>query len=213
MEENNIQTQETNTPPVEVSTSAQPNQVALDTRAPRFERGGRGGGRGGRSDNRRGPRRDRGVKPEFDQKIVSLRRVTRVVSGGRRFSFSVALVAGNRQGKVGVGFGKATDTPLAIDKALRDAKKNMIVINKTTDNSIPHSVEAKYAASVVEIRPAPGKGIVAGSSVRTVLELAGLTNVGAKLHSRSKNSANNALVAVKALKKLEHTKIKEFSKK
>jgi small subunit ribosomal protein S5 len=153
------------------------------------------------------------VKPEFDQKIVSLRRVTRVVSGGRRFSFSVALVAGDRKGRVGVGFGKATDTPLAIDKALRDAKKNMVLINKTADHSIPHAVEAKYAASVVEIRPAPGKGIVAGSSVRTVLELAGLTNVGAKLHSRSKNSANNALVAVKALRKLEHTKIRQSAKK
>jgi small subunit ribosomal protein S5 len=148
------------------------------------------------------------VKPEFDNKIVSLRRVTRVVSGGRRFSFSVALVAGDRKGKVGVGFGKATDTPLAIDKALRDAKKNMITVNKTVDNSIPHEIDAKYAASVVKIRPAPGRGILAGSSVRTVLELAGLTNVGAKLLSRSKNSANNALVAVKALKKLEHTKIR-----
>ena len=206
MEETKVTTEQTNTQPVEAQAPAQPQ--AADSRAPRFDRGGRGPRGGGRSDRGRGPRRDRGVKPEFDQKIVSLRRVTRVVSGGRRFSFSVALVAGDRKGKVGVGFGKATDTPLAIEKALRDAKKNMIMVNKTHDNSIPHSVEAKYAASVVEIRPAPGKGIVAGSSVRTVLDLAGLTNVGAKLHSRSKNSANNALVAVKALKKLEHTKIR-----
>lgn len=185
-----------------------PVEAAPVERVPRT--GGDRGGRGGdRRPNRRGPRRDRGVKPEFDQKIVSLRRVTRVVSGGRRFSFSVAIVAGDRKGKVGVGFGKATDTPLAIDKAARDAKKNMITINMTKENSIPHEIDAKYAASVVEMRPAPGRGILAGSSVRTVLELAGLNNIGAKLLSRSKNSANNALAAVKALKKLEHTKIRE----
>ncbi len=164
---------------------------------------------GDRRPNRRPARRDRAPKSEFDQKIVSIRRVTRVVSGGRRFSFSIAIVAGNRKGQVGVGFGKATDTPLAIDKAFRDARKNMITINKTADNSIPHDVEAKFAGSVVKIMPAPGRGILAGSSVRTVLELAGLTHVGAKLLSRSKNSANNALVAIKALDKLKYTKIRE----
>ena len=170
----------------------------------------RGGYDRGRRQNRRSPRRDARVKPEFDQKIVSLRRVTRVMGGGRRFSFSVALVAGNRKGMVGVGMGKATDTPLAIEKAFRDARKNMITVNATKDMSIPHDVEAKYAASVVKIMPAPGKGILAGSSVRTVLELAGLKNVGAKLLSRSKNSANNAYVAIKALKKLEGTKIRDI---
>jgi len=108
---------------------------------------------------------------------------------------------------VGVGQGKAGDTPLAIEKAFRDAKKNMITVNMTKDMSIPHDVDAKYASSVVKIMPAPGKGLLAGSSVRTVLEYAGLKNVGAKLLSRSKNSANNAYVAIKALKKLEGTKI------
>lgn len=181
--------------------------------APLAERknfGDRGAQRGGdRRPNRRGPRREARVKPEFDQKIVSLRRVTRVMGGGRRFSFSVALVAGNRKGMVGVGQGKATDTPLAIEKAFRDAKKNMITVNTTKNMSIPHDVEAKYAASVVKIMPAPGKGILAGSSVRTVIEMAGLKDVGAKLLSRSKNSANNAYVAIKALQKLENTKIKD----
>ncbi len=153
-------------------------------------------------------RRER-VKPEFDQKIISMRRVTRVVAGGRRFSFSVALVAGDRKGRVGVGVGKATDTPLAIDKAMRDAKKNMITVNATKDMSVPHETEAKYAASVVKIRPLPGRGVLAGSSVRTVLELAGLRGIGAKLLSRSKNSANNACAAVKALEKLAGTKIRK----
>ncbi|MBX4206210.1 30S ribosomal protein S5 [Candidatus Parcubacteria bacterium] len=190
----------------EQKAAAAPQAEVKKEFTPRTDRGPRGGGR---RPDRRPARRDRGVKPEFDQKIVSLRRVTRVVSGGRRFSFSVALVAGNRKGQVGVGFGKATDTPIAIEKAFRDARKNLITVNMTKDNSIPHEIDAKYAASVVEMRPAPGRGILAGSSVRTVLELAGLNNVGAKLLSRSKNSANNALVAVKALKKLETTKIRE----
>ncbi len=176
------------------------------------ERVDRGGNRGDRRPNRRPQRREARVKPEFDQKIVSLRRVTRVMAGGRRFSFSVALVAGNRKGMVGVGQGKATDTPLAIEKAFRDARKNMITVNTTKEMSIPHEVEAKYAASIVKIMPAPGKGILAGSSVRTVIELAGLKDVGAKLLSRSKNSANNAYVAVKALQKLEGTKIKDRNK-
>ena len=168
--------------------------------------------RGQRKQGRRGPRRDARVKPEFDQKIVSLRRVTRVMAGGRRFNFSVALVAGNRKGQVGVGQGKAGDTPLAIEKAFRDAKKNMITVNTTKNMSIPHEVEAKYAASWVKIRPAHGKGILAGSSVRTVLELAGLKEVGAKLLSRSKNSANNAYAAIKALRELESTKIRAQDK-
>jgi small subunit ribosomal protein S5 len=109
---------------------------------------------------------------------------------------------------VGVGLGKATDTPLAIEKAFRDARKNMITVNTTPNMSIPHEVEAKFASSVVKIKPAPGKGLLAGSSVRTVLELAGLKEISAKLLSRSKNSMNNALAAVSALDTLKNTKIK-----
>lgn len=181
-----------------------------ETPKPRVERQSRG--RGGEGRGRRPQRRDARVKPEFDQKIISLRRVTRVMGGGRRFSFSVGIVAGNRKGQVGVGQGKAADTPLAIDKAFRDARKNMITINTTKDMSIPHDTEAKYASSWVKIRPIKGKGIVAGSSVRTVLELAGLKEVGAKLLSRSKNHTNNAYAAIKALKALENTKLKSRHK-
>ncbi len=183
-----------------------PVEPAPTVSAPRIRenRGDRGKRQG-----RRPSRRDTRAKPEFDQKIVSLRRVTRVMAGGRRFSFSIALVAGNRKGMVGVGQGKASDTPIAIEKAFRDARKNMITVNVTKEMSIPHEVEAKFGASRVKIMPARGKGILAGSSVRTVLELAGLREVGAKLLSRSKNSANNAYVTIKALKKLETTKIKD----
>ncbi|MGB3921828.1 MAG: 30S ribosomal protein S5 [Minisyncoccia bacterium] len=163
----------------------------------------------GRRPSRAPRRRDSArTKPEFDQKIISMRRVARVMAGGRRFNFSVSVVAGNRKGMVGVGQGKAADTPLAIDKAFRDARKNMITVNTTKGMSIPHDAEAKYAASRVKIMPAKGKGILAGSSVRTVLELAGLREVGAKLFSRSKNTTNNARAAIKALKMLEATKIR-----
>ncbi len=150
---------------------------------------------------RRAPRREE--RREFDQKIISIRRVTRVVAGGRRFSFSVSIVIGNGKGKVGVGVGKASDTALAIEKAARAAKKNMIKVNVTENKSIPHDVSAKYCASRVSILPAPGKGIVAGSSVRNVLELAGIKGVTAKIFSRSKNKLNNAQAAIKALSMLQ----------
>ena len=199
-------------PEIEIPTTDAPvaSSTQTDTRGGRGERGG-DRGRGGKGGNNRrgGPRRDgQRAKPEFDQKIVSLRRVTRVTSGGRRFAFSVCVVAGNRKGMVGVGQGKAGDTPLAIEKAFRDARKNMITVNLTKNMSIPHEVSAKYSASVVKIMPAPGKGILAGSSIRTVLELAGIREVSSKLLSRSKNSVNNAQVAIKALEQLKHTKIK-----
>ncbi len=165
-------------------------------------------GKGGRDfqKNKKGPRRETRVKPEFDHKIVSIRRVARVVAGGRRFSFSVSLVAGNRKGQVGVGIGKAGDTPLAIEKAMRDAKRNMIKVSLTKSMSIPHEVDAKYSSARVLIKPAPGKGVIAGSSVRHVLELAGVKEVSAKMFSRTKNQLNNARVAIKALGTLSKVK-------
>ncbi|HEY4505608.1 MAG TPA: 30S ribosomal protein S5 [Candidatus Paceibacterota bacterium] len=148
------------------------------------------------------PRREARTRPEFDQKIISMRRVTRVVTGGRRFAFSVGVVIGDRKGRVGVGLGKATDTPVAIDKAVRDARKHMIKVNMTKTGSIPHEVDAKFSSSRVHIMRAPGKGILAGSSVRTVLEYAGLKEVSSKIWSRSKNKINNAKAAIEALKQL-----------
>lgn len=184
---------------------------AADQSGDRPQRGGRRGGPGGdrRNDRRnprrqrRGGRRDERTRPEFDQKIVSIRRVTRVMAGGRRFSFSVSMVIGDKKGKVGVGVGKAGDTQLAIEKAVRSAKKNMITVPMNKDHHIPHDVHTKYASSEVMIMPAPGRGLVAGSSVRTVLELAGVKDVTAKLFSRSKNKLNNARATVEALKQLK----------
>ncbi len=164
----------------------------------------RGGGReGGARRERRGGNRQERTRPEFDQKIVNIRRVTRVVAGGRRFNFSVAIVIGDRKGSAGVGIGKAGDTSLAIDKAVRDAKKHMFKVPLTKHGSIAHDVYSKYSSSIVSLMPARGRGLVAGSSVRTVLELAGVTDVTAKLLSRSKNKLNNARATVQALQGLK----------
>lgn len=162
----------------------------------------RTGERGRRNPQKRRMSQSRRVVSEFSQKVIDVRRVTRVVAGGRRFSFSVALVLGNRSGSVGVGIGKASNTVLAIEKAVRDARKNMIKVKTTETMSIPHEVDAKFGSSKVLLIPARGKGLVAGSSVRNVLDLAGLSNISAKVLSRSKNKLNNARVAIKALKQL-----------
>lgn len=186
----------------EVVVNAAPEAAAPAT-APRGRTGDRRGGQGGRGGARRPSSRPPRAKSEFDQKMINIRRVARVVAGGRRFSFSVAIIIGNKKGKVGVGLGKAGDTTLAIDKAVRDAKKHMITVNLTKDSSIAHEVAAKYTASRVSMIPAHGRGLVAGSSVRPVLELAGVTNVIAKIHSGSKNGLNNARAAIEALKSLK----------
>jgi small subunit ribosomal protein S5 len=153
-----------------------------------------------RGDRRGGPRD--AARNEFSQKLIGIRRVARVMAGGRRFNFSAALVLGDKKGRVGVGLGKAADTQLAIEKATRAAKKNMISVELTKTRSIPQNVEAKYCASEVTIRPSPGRGLVAGSSVRTVLELAGVTDVTGKLLSRSHNQVNNARAAIEALRQI-----------
>lgn len=154
---------------------------------------GRQGGRGPR------PPRERG---EFDQVTIDARRVARVMAGGRRFNFSLVVVIGDRKGRVGVGLGKGIDTALAIDKATRDAKKHLFTVPRTASGSIPHEVQAKYASSTVEIIPSSGRGLVAGSAMRTVLDLAGVTDVVTKIHTRSKNKLTIARATVAALKKL-----------
>ena len=139
------------------------------------------------------------VKPEFDQKIINIRRVTRVVAGGRRFSFSVALVAGDKKGSVGLGLGKAGDTALAINKAVRNAKKNMVRLKLTKTMSIPHELSAKFSSSKVLLIPNKGRGLVAGSVIRDIVKLSGMKDVTAKIWSKSKNKLNNAKAVMEAL--------------
>ena len=157
---------------------------------------GRGGPRGGRGDTRER------VKPEFDSKIIDIRRVTRVTSGGRRMNFSVAVVAGDRKGRVGVGLGKGNDTAGSVEKATREAKKNLIRVPLSPQMTIPHAVEAKYGSAIIKLFPARGSGVVAGSSARAVIELAGIKDICAKFLSGSKNRLNNARATIEALKKL-----------
>ena len=141
-------------------------------------------------------------KPEFEQKILNIRRVTRVVSGGRRMSFAVAIALGDKKGSVGVGTGKAGDTSLAINKAVRSARKQMIKIKMTKTGSIPNEVGAKYGSARVMIMPNRGKGLVSGSATRDILNLAGVTNVTSKILSGSKNKLNIARVTILALSKV-----------
>jgi len=170
--------------------------------------------RGGRRSFSKNPRRQSRTrterpKQEYDQRIIGIRRVTRVVAGGRRFSFSVTVVAGNHKGAVGVGTGKAGDTALAVEKAYRSAVKHKIQVPVTETNSIAHDVEAKYSSGCVLLYPAPGRGVVAGGAVRDVLQLAGINDVGGKILSPSKNKLNNAQAAIKALAKLQPARVKK----
>jgi len=196
---------------VEAQAPATAEAPAAGERRPFGGRGGARGGQRGRPGGRGGPRRGGDERrSEFAQKLIGIRRVARVMAGGRRFNFSAALVLGDKKGRVGVGMGKAADTALAIEKATRAAKRNMITLNLTSNRSLPHQIEAKFCASRIEIRPSPGRGLVAGSSVRTVLELAGVSDVTAKILSRSHNQVNNARAAMEALRGL--SKQKSFSK-
>lgn len=165
----------------------------------KFQRGGSGGKPGGRGPRREGGRPER-PKAEFEQKMIDVRRVTRVVSGGRRFSFSVALVIGDRKGHVGFGIGKSTDTSAAIDKAYKQASKKMVTLRLNKNFSIPYDVKAKFNTSKITLMPNKGRGLIAGSSARTVLALAGVKDITAKFHSGSKNKLNNAKVTMEALK-------------
>ena len=172
---------------------------------PTFSRDARQSIRGrGRSPHGRGSAGGRAPRErsEFEQVTIDARRVARVMAGGRRFNFSIAVVIGDKKGRVGVGLGKAADTALAIEKATRDAKKNLLTIVRTKSGSIPHAVAAKYASSTVDIRPSPGRGLVAGSAMRTVLDLGGVTDVVTKISTRSKNKLTIARATVAALASL-----------
>jgi len=149
---------------------------------------------------RRSSRRE---KPEFDQKLLELARVTRVVKGGRRFRFRATVVAGNRNGKVGVGVGKGVDVSESVRKAFNSAKKNMIQI-KRRNSTIACDAKAKFGSARVMLKPAkPGRGIVAGGAVRSVLELAGIRDIV----SKSQGSANKLSVARATIKALESVKV------
>jgi small subunit ribosomal protein S5 len=149
-----------------------------------------------------GKKMGRREKPEFDQKLLNLARVTRVVKGGRRFRFRATLVIGNRKGKVGVGVAKGSDVSDAIQKAFNDAKKNLVTI-KLDGSTIPHDVSAKLGAARVLLKPASeGRGVIAGGAVRAVVDLLGVKDIVSKSLGAS-NPLNVARVTVLALQKMK----------
>lgn len=142
-------------------------------------------------------------KPEFEQKLLDVTRTARMIAGGRRFSFRAVVIIGNKKGKVGVGVAKGKDVSIAIDKAVKQAKKYLIVVPITEDNSISYKVEAKYSAAKVMLKPAAkGRGVIAGGTVRTICNLAGIKNITAKILGRTSNKLNNARATIKALENL-----------
>jgi small subunit ribosomal protein S5 len=144
-------------------------------------------------------------KPEFEQKLLDLARVTRVVKGGRRFRFRATLVIGNRRGKVGVGVGKGGDVSDAIKKAYDDARKHMINVS-IVDNTIAHDVFHKKGSAKIMLKPAPkGRGVVAGGAVRAVVELSGIKDIVSKSLGTS-NKINVARAAAEALELLNYSR-------
>ncbi|KKT88684.1 MAG: 30S ribosomal protein S5 [Candidatus Moranbacteria bacterium GW2011_GWC2_45_10] len=154
--------------------------------------------------NSRKPKRRE--KPEFEQKLLDLARVTRVVKGGRRFRFRATLVIGDRKGQVGVGVAKGTDVSDSIQKAFNDAKKNMITV-KLDGNTIPHDVTKKLGSAKVLLKPAiEGRGIIAGGAVRAVVDLAGIRDIISKSLGSS-NKLNVARTTVEALRELKPPRV------
>lgn len=143
-------------------------------------------------------------KPEYDQKLLNLARVTRVVKGGRRFRFRATVVIGNRKGKVGVGVAKGSDVSEAIKKAFQSGKKNLLTV-VLVENTIAHDVAGKYGSARVLLKPASkGRGLIAGGAVRAVTDLLGVKDIVAKSLGSS-NSLNVAQATLVALRKLKNT--------
>ncbi len=167
-------------------------------RSEKTDRTNRRGGGGGRG---RGRSKTQEVR-EYEQKILDLARVTRVTAGGKRLTFRCALVIGDKRGRVGLGVAKGADVQIAVEKAYRQAKKNVITVPMIF-NTIPHPVFVKYGSAEIMLRPAPqGTGLKSGGAVRMVLEYAGVPNVVSRVINSS-NKINIARATFEAIKQLD----------
>ncbi len=161
-----------------------------------------GGGKTKSSKNLRKKINVRLSKLKFEEKIVEVKRVTKVVKGGKKLTFRVVVIIGDKKNRVGVGVGRAEDVNLAIDKAILSGKKNLVSIPLTRSYSIPHVIYCSNGSTSIMMRPAgQGTGVIAGGSIRTVLELGGVKNILAK-QIGSSNILNNAKTTILALKLL-----------
>ena len=143
------------------------------------------------------------LEKDYVEKVVRINRVSKVVKGGRRFSFNALAVVGDQMGKVGIGLGKANEVPDAIRKAIDSARRQLVGVHITRKNTIPHEVIGEFKATKVMLRPAtPGTGIIAGEAVRSVVEQAGIHDVLSKVVG-SKNPMNVVRATLDALKQLE----------
>ena len=195
--------------PVEEVVTPVASSEAPQSRGARPERSG--GPRG----ERKGPRRDgmREEEKEFKEELLAIDRVTRVTAGGRQIRFRASIVIGNGKGQVGFGTGKSGEVQGAIEKAIRDAKKNLITF-PIVNGTIPHDVTVNFKSSSLMIRPAhPGTGIIAGGSVRKIFAVSGIKDVIAKQHG-APNKITNARVTMTALACLKPLSlVSVFSKK
>ncbi len=199
--EEEIKKEEIAKEPIEKTTPKPVAEVVINTPEKRHTRGGQNRGRGGRDNRRRDGRKEE--KPEFEQKLLDIRRTARMVAGGRRFNFRALVVIGNKKGKVGIGVAKGADVTIAVEKAVNQAKKVLIEIPITENKSISQMIEAKFGAAKVMLKPAQkGRGIIAGGAVRVICNLAGIENVVSKIIGRTTNKLNNAQATIEALKKL-----------
>lgn len=162
----------------------------------------------GRGPRRGGPRRRDEQADEYEQRIIDLARVTRVMAGGKRMRFRACVAVGNKKGKVAIGIAKGADVTIAVSKAATKARKNFITVPITND-TIPHEIYKKAGAAKILFKPAKrGSGIIAGGAVRMVVELSGIKNITAKTMGTG-NKVNNAKCVIKALESLKQPKKRE----